>query len=715
MGSVWRAADPALGRDVALKLLRPAPGTRRGERFLVEARAAAALVHPHVVRVHEVGDHQGTPYLVMDLVEGETLRAWLDRSGPLPLPQAVRTVTALAQALAAAHALGIVHRDLKPENVLLPRGGGVLLTDFGLARVEEQGGARLTLTGELLGTPAYMAPEQVSGETSQHGPACDVHALGVLLYELLCGQCPFQGESFPELAAAIAGRAPTPPSRLRPGLDPGLDALCLACLAKRPEERPTAAEVASRLAAWRPGRSSARLPWGSALALLVASGGLATALLVVHGVATAPPDRVPAPPAARPDAPGVVTTTSGSAPSDQTPIPAAWPAWFAALPPERRPTLPLPGPLRPAEEPGEYAWPLRDGQELALVWVPPGPTLPGQPPVPGFFLAARELGWGEYTPLQLESGSDVWSRPDLHDQWAISRERPDLPAVLSWREAEDWCEWAGLRLPSLAEWGRAAALEDPPVEAPPFQEMLPTGWGRRGRSGCLHLADNVREWVRDPLTAHPYLEVDRLERGPIGPTERLLCGGSHLRGPGLAPGAALPEDQYTPDGGVRPALGAGRARPRLSWQVQVFAFAPTSAEEPPYALRPFEQLKAAAMRRLDLRLPRLQLTLGGGGLFDPQTGHGHPAALGFPSDYFALQAVSPLRLESGRWRLSVDADDGVRVWLGRELLVDVWEYGVHWGLVRELELSAPRTTELRVELVELEGDATLRVGLDPVE
>src|SRR5688500_10198223 len=162
MGVVYRARDPALDRDVALKVI--APGHADAARFATEMQALARVRHEHIVAVHAAALDGGRPYLVMDWVEGTTLRARL-RQGPLGEDEARRVVGAVASALAHAHAQGVVHRDVKPENVLLGADGRVLLADFGLARVLGRE-TRLTVTGELVGTPAYAAPEQVRGETA---------------------------------------------------------------------------------------------------------------------------------------------------------------------------------------------------------------------------------------------------------------------------------------------------------------------------------------------------------------------------------------------------------------------------------------------------------------------------------------------------------------------------------------------------------------------
>lgn len=269
-GAVYRALDRDLGRIVALKTLRdPDAGPAARERFLREARLAARLEHPNIVRVLEAGERDGRPYYTMPLLEGTPLR------GPLPPERACALLAPVARAVGHAHAAGVVHRDLKPENVLLCPGGPVV-TDFGAARAED--GVRLTETGELLGTPAYMAPEQIAGRARDAGPAADVYALGAILFELLTGRLPYEAESFLELS----GRVLHEPVPEPPGLDPALAAILRRCLDKAPEARPSAFELAEALERWKPAGSGVapeRRPRAGALAAAAAAAVLAGAAL----------------------------------------------------------------------------------------------------------------------------------------------------------------------------------------------------------------------------------------------------------------------------------------------------------------------------------------------------------------------------------------------------------------------------------------------------
>jgi serine/threonine protein kinase len=251
MGSVYLAQDTLLGRPVALKvpvLEAPAAAAVRA-RFFREAQAAAALMHPNICPIHDVGEIDGVPYLTMAYLDGEPLSRRLAR-GPLAVADALNLVHTLAGALAYAHARGVIHRDLKPGNVMIDGRGQPVLMDFGLARRADHG-AQLTQQGEVLGTPAYMPPEQVLGDVAAMGPASDVYSLGVLLYELLSGTTPFKGDLL-ALVAQIPLDEPPPPSTHRSGLDPRLDAVCLKALAKDPANRwPSMTAFANALAACR--------------------------------------------------------------------------------------------------------------------------------------------------------------------------------------------------------------------------------------------------------------------------------------------------------------------------------------------------------------------------------------------------------------------------------------------------------------------------------
>src|SRR5688500_9962042 len=195
MATVYLAQDLKHDRRVAIKVMRPDVSADVGaDRFLAEIRTTANLQHPHIVPIFDSGRADDHLFFVMPLVDGESLRARLDREVRLPVRDAVRIVREVAGALDYAHGHGVLHRDLKPENIMLSR-GHALLADFGIARTAHSGDERLTQTGTSLGTPAYMSPEQATGER-ELGPASDVYGLGAILFELLTGEPPFTGATF---------------------------------------------------------------------------------------------------------------------------------------------------------------------------------------------------------------------------------------------------------------------------------------------------------------------------------------------------------------------------------------------------------------------------------------------------------------------------------------------------------------------------------------
>lgn len=235
MGVVFRARQRSLGRIVAVKLLLGghfASETARA-RFQEEAAAAAALQHPNIVAIHESGEQDGLPYFSMDFIEGRTL-ADLVRDGPILPARAAQYVTLATRAIAHGHAHGILHRDLKPSNVLIDAFDQPRVTDFGLAKRLAGSTPDLTATGQVLGTPAYTAPEQSTAGASHRS---DVYSLGALLYHLLTGRAPFQGDSVEAILTQVAGSDPIPPRQLNPSVPRDLENICLRCLEKDPGRR----------------------------------------------------------------------------------------------------------------------------------------------------------------------------------------------------------------------------------------------------------------------------------------------------------------------------------------------------------------------------------------------------------------------------------------------------------------------------------------------
>jgi serine/threonine protein kinase len=242
MGVVFRAEDTHLRRLVALKVIRPdlAASAEFRRRFLREARLAAAIEHEHIVTVYQVGEDRGVPFLAMQLLRGETLEDRLERAGGrLPLPELLRVGREIAEGLAAAHAQGLVHRDIKPANVWLEeRGGWVRIVDFGLARGSEPD-AQFSQVGTVIGTPAFMAPEQATGAAVD--ARCDLFGLGAVLYRAASGQSPFGDRDTLSILSALATRTPVPPHRIVPSLPRMFSGLVMRLLAKDPDDRPQSA------------------------------------------------------------------------------------------------------------------------------------------------------------------------------------------------------------------------------------------------------------------------------------------------------------------------------------------------------------------------------------------------------------------------------------------------------------------------------------------
>jgi tRNA A-37 threonylcarbamoyl transferase component Bud32 len=237
MATVYLAHDEQLDREVALKVPKfdPEEGKQIRERFYREAKAAAALHHPNVCAIHEIGEIDGVPFLAMAFIDGRPLTAYIDPKGVSPI-QAAILVRKVALALKEAHRLGIVHRDLKPGNIMLDPRKEPVIMDFGLARLERKEAARLTKLGAIIGTPAYMAPEQVRGDLEAMGARSDIYSLGIILYEMLAGRPPFVGVPTLVLGQVLTQTAP-PPSEFRPNLDPAIQAICLKAIARKPDDR----------------------------------------------------------------------------------------------------------------------------------------------------------------------------------------------------------------------------------------------------------------------------------------------------------------------------------------------------------------------------------------------------------------------------------------------------------------------------------------------
>jgi WD40 repeat protein len=248
MGVVYRARQVRLNRIVALKMILAGQFAGQIEvlRFRAEAEAAANLRHPGIVAIHEIGEEEGQHYFSMDFVQGRNL-AEIIKEGPLPSRQAARYTQAIAEAIHYAHQQGVLHRDLKPSNILIDENDQPRITDFGLAkRVRADFG--LTVTGQLLGSPSFMPPEQTSGKSAKIGPPGDVYGIGAILYDLVTGRPPFQAETIDAVLVQLREADPVAPRLLNPSVSPDLETICVKCLEKEPARRyPTAQALADEL------------------------------------------------------------------------------------------------------------------------------------------------------------------------------------------------------------------------------------------------------------------------------------------------------------------------------------------------------------------------------------------------------------------------------------------------------------------------------------
>jgi serine/threonine-protein kinase len=242
MGSVYKARDRELGELVALKMLHPelANSPARLERFRQEVRLARRVTHPAVARTYDIGEHGPARFLTMEFIEGEALSGRLGREGRLSVSRTLELARPICSGLAAAHAVGVVHRDLKPDNVLISRTGRVVITDFGVAREV----AGVHSTGAPIGTPAYMAPEQIDGGAID--ARTDLYALGVMLYQMVTGELPWEGQQVLVVLMARLLRPPPDPRSRRPDLDARMADLILRCLSRHPDGRPASADEVAR-------------------------------------------------------------------------------------------------------------------------------------------------------------------------------------------------------------------------------------------------------------------------------------------------------------------------------------------------------------------------------------------------------------------------------------------------------------------------------------
>jgi serine/threonine-protein kinase len=593
MATVYKAYQPAMDRYVALKIL---PKHLAGDpqflaRFQQEAKVLAQLQHPHILPIHDYGQTEGYTYLVMPFIESGTLVGLMTEK-PLPLQQIRRIISQIGDALDYAHSRGLVHRDVKPSNVLIDNRGNCLLTDFGIAKLV-QGNSKLTTAGGIVGTPAYMSPEQGLGEKID--ARSDIYALGVILYELATGRAPYNAETPMAVMIKHINDPLPPPRTLNPELPGSVERVIMKALAKNPLDRfesaaamvqaliaaipetvafgavsytPQAAEVTPEVEAVttkpyskipttqiRAGQRAVR-PWmvgGLALVLVAAvagafalfnSGPSATPTATQASVAAAPTQT--AAPSATSEPPTATAEASPTAAPSETPAPTEPPA------PTAVPTL------------GVGSSEVSAQDNMVLLYVPAGEFLQGSDvtdpnavaferpqravTLDAFWIDRTEVTNRMYA-LCVQAGvcrAPISPRSATHLDYYTNAQYQDYPVLyVSWEDARTYCTWAGRRLPTEAEWEKAARGVDGRLY--PWGNTNPSASRANFSSakgdtteagsladntspyGALDMAGNVWEWVNDWYKGSYYQEADTPDFNPQGPvtgSTRGLRGGA---------------------------------------------------------------------------------------------------------------------------------------------------------------------------------------------
>ena len=564
MAVVYKAYQRALDRYVAIKVLPPQftfdPEFVR--RFALEARAAAKLKHPNIVTIHDVGEQNGIHYIVEEFVEGITLAELIRREGALSPARAANIITQVASALDYAHTLGFVHRDVKPSNIMIGANDHATLTDFGIAKAAE--GTRVTKSGVMVGTPEYMAPEQIRGQAVDG--RVDVYALGVVGYEMLAGRVPFQGDTARVLYGQVH-EAPPPLRSLNPRVPPAAEVALGMALAKEPAQRyARAGDFANALTAAVSGGVAVQPPAPEAptrhvppppppprqtsaplFPVLAGIAGAVVVLVVVLAIALMARQPTSAP----------TSMTAASRPP--TAVPTATPLVIVVT------ATPIPTPTptaTPPYTPTPYAGEERVIGGAPMVFVLPGEFLMGsvkagdadEQPQHSVYLDAFWIDKYEVTNAQYKRCVDAGrcsmplsTKSETRELYYGNPQYENYPVVaVSWNDAKTFCESVGKRLPTEAEWEKAARGTDARVY--PWGNQFDktranVGEGSQGDTtavgsyptgaspyGIMDLAGNVWEWVQDWYDPNYYRTSPR--NNPMGPssgTYRTIRGGSWLR------------------------------------------------------------------------------------------------------------------------------------------------------------------------------------------